>query len=61
MIRSAEYMDGFRAGVVALVTKAAEGMGDTPVADATIKMADFQGWAQELLSPAPVRPGIDPE
>jgi hypothetical protein len=39
MIRSAEYDDGFRAGVVALVTKAAEGMGDTPVADATIKMA----------------------
>ena len=61
MIESYEYQQGYRNGIVALVTKVAAGLGDTPVADATIKMADFQGWAQELLSPAPVRPGIDPE
>lgn len=61
MIRSDDYRDGFRAGVVALVTKAAESIGDTLVEDATIRMSDFQAWSEALLAPTPPTPGVDPE
>ena len=61
MVRSSDYDAGFSDGIVALITRIAKTLGDTPVTpETTVTMATIEAAEQDARNPT-FTPGLDPE